>query len=231
MTRSKLLVMAFMVILVLTSITAQAASAETLPNILPMGTPEHELTFSSSSTGAAFGSGGLTEVTSASSLGESASEGNEGNRGGFHETYSGVKNPLLGTCTGTADAVGVVLVLGKYQLRDADLAGKLIVAVLFLLNGLVQFLCGTTSISMEGCVAGNLTPPAELTALLTIKLNRVVNDDEITSYLSSTGLPEFCLLLAKVGVGSTELLAENQAVDLSNFKQNGGAPAVLVMEL
>jgi hypothetical protein len=222
MKRSKLLGMAFMVILALSSITAATASAETLPNVLPLGTVAEPITFTSSSTGAAFGSAGLTEVTSETSSGESTSEGTEGNAGTFHETYKGVKNGLLGTCTGTGDSSGIVLVLGKYEDKDADLAGKLIVAVLFLLSSAspVQFLCGTTPITVAGCVAGELTPLNTTALLLTVSLIRPKgsNDNEITSYLSTTGLPEFCLLSAKIGAGATELSAQNQTVDLTGFK-------------
>jgi hypothetical protein len=230
MKRSKLLGMAFMAILALTSITAATASAETLPNVLPLGVAEKPLTYNSSSLNDAFGSAGLTEVTAASSLGTAESEGTEGNTGNFHESYSGTKNALLGTCTGTGDAVGIVLVTGTFQLKDADLTSKLIVAVLFLLNQ-VQFLCGTTEITVAGCVAGNLTPLNTLAKTLTIALNRIANDNEITSYLSSTGLPQFCLLSAKVGAGATELSAQRQLVELFNFKQNGAAVEVLVMPL
>jgi hypothetical protein len=213
----------------LASLTA-TASAETLPNILPLGTAAEPLTYNTSSLHASFGSAGLTEVTSASSLGTAESEGTEGNTGNFHESLSGYKNALLGTCTGTGDASGIVLVSGTFQLKDADLASKLIVAVLFLLNQ-VQFLCGTTAITIAGCEAGNLTPLNTLAKTLTIALNRVGNDNEITSYLSSTGLPQFCLLSAKVGAGATELSAQNQTVELFNFTQGGAAVEVLVMPL
>jgi hypothetical protein len=200
----------------------------TVPRILPLGTVGELVTFSSSSLNAAFGSAGLAEVTSASSLGESNSTGTEGNTGEFHETYSGVKSGLLGICTGTGNGVGIVLVLGSFQLKDADLASKSIVVVLFLLKQ-VQFLCGTIEITVAGCVAGNLTPVSTLATVLTVELSRIGNDDEITSYLSSTGLPEFCLLSAKVGAGTTELSAQNQTVELFNFKQGGKAIEVLLM--
>jgi hypothetical protein len=229
MKRSKLLGMAFMVILALSSITAATAAAETLPNVLPLATAAEPITSTSSSSKASFGSSGLTEVTSATSLGEATSTGTEGNAGTFHETYYGFKNVALGTCTGTGDGSGIVLVLGTYQDKDADLAGNLIVAVLFLINQ-VQFVCGSTLITVTGCVAGNLTPLSKLATSLTITLNRVSNDNEITSYLSTTGLPEFCLLLAK-SLGSTELFALNQTIDLSGFKQGGKAIEVLVMPL
>jgi hypothetical protein len=227
---SKLLGLAFMVILALASITVATASAETLPNVLPLSTAEKPGTFTYSSSAAAFGTAGLTEVTSPSSLGESTSEGTEGNAGSSHDAYFGVKNALLGNCTGTGDGVGIVLVLGRYEERDADLAGKLIVAVVFLLDQ-VQFECGTTMVTTAGCVAGNLTPLSELTTLLTDTFNRVGNDNEITSYLSSTGLPEFCLFLAKIGSGATELATQSQTTLISNFKGGGTAIEVLVMPL
>jgi hypothetical protein len=230
MKHSHLIRLALTTTFVLSSITAATASAETLPNVLPLGTATEPITFTSSSSKAAFGSAGLTEIASATSLGESTSTGTEGNAGTFHETYFGFKNALLGTCTGTGDGSGIILVLGSYELKDADLAGKLIVAILFLLNQ-VQFACGTTQVTLGGCVAGNLTPLNALTTLLTVALNRAANDNEITSYLSTTGLPEFCLLLAKFGAGATELAALNQTMDLSGFKQGGRAIEVLVMPL
>jgi hypothetical protein len=199
------------------------------PNILPAGTVASPLIATTSSGQSVFGSSGLTEVTSASSLGESS--GTEEQGGAFHTSFLGVKNALLGTCTGVGDGSGVVLVLGSFRVRDADLAGKLIVAVLFVLAPQVEFVCGGTAISVTGCVAGNLTPLSELTTLLTITLNRVGNDNEITSYLSETGLPEFCLLLSKAGAGATELSAQQTTQDLTGFKQNGSAVEVLVMPL
>jgi hypothetical protein len=211
-------------------ITAATASAETLPNILPLGTATEPLTYNSSSKGAGFESAALGEITATSSLGEATSTGNEGDAGTFHETYFGFNSPPFGKCTGTGDGLGIVLILGTYQLKDADLTGKLIVAVLFLLNQ-VQFLCGTLSFTSTGCVAGNLTPLNTLTQSLTIEVNRVGNDNEITSYLSSTGLPEFCLLLAKIGANATELFAMSQLIDLFSFTKGGKAVEVLVMPL
>jgi hypothetical protein len=228
--RSKLFGMAFMVILALTSITVATASAETLPNILPLGTAANPVTWDTSILNASFGGEGLTEVTSASSLGESESSGAEGNEGSVHESYFGTKNVLLGICTGTGDNVGVILVTGTYRIRDADLASKLIVALLFFINQF-QVLCGTTEMTVAGCVAGNLTPLNVLTKLLLAARNRIGKDNEITSYLSSTGLPEFCFLVAKTGAGATELFAVNQLVDLFNFRQGGIAIEVLVMPL
>jgi len=232
MKRSKLLGLAFMAILAFASIGAATAAAETLPNVLPLGTEAAPVTFNSESGESVFGTKGLAEVNSKTSLGTSKSTGTEGNAGTFSQTFYTVKQPLLGTCTGTGAASGTVPVSGSYKDVDADLASKLIVAVLFLLNT-VNFSCGSTAVTVAGCVAGELTPLKTLSKTLTVTLATTGSPENnvITSYLNAKSESTSCLLLAKVGAGSTELSAQKTTQTLSGFKQSGAAVEVLVMEL
>jgi hypothetical protein len=187
------------------------------------------ITFRSESGKSGFGSAGLTEITSGSSLGASETTGTEGNAGKFSTTFATVKNALLGTCTGVGQSSGNVLVSGTYKDVNADLNSKAIVAVLFLLSPQVEFSCGTTAIAVNGCVAGELTDVSELTTLLTAALNRVSNDNEIVTYLNAGDAPEACQLLVKFGAGATELSAEQTTQLLSKFEEGGKAIEVLLM--
>jgi hypothetical protein len=225
MRRIKLLGLACIAMLSLASAVAATASA-TLPNVLPTTAG---ITFTSSSGKSAFGSAGLAEVTSETSKGTSASTGTEGNAGTFKTTFEKTKQALLGTCTGTGQSSGNVLVEGTYKDVNADLSGKEIVAVLFLLSPTVQFTCGSTAIAVEGCVAGQLTKASELTKTLTATLTRVSNDNEIITYLNASDVATACQLLAKVGAGSTELSAENTTQTLTKFEEGGKAIEVLLM--
>jgi len=201
-------------------------------NILPLGTSSAPITSHSESGESIFGTKGLTEVNSKTSLGTAESTGELGNSGGFSETFYTVKQPLLGTCTGVGAQSGTVPVRGTYKDVDAALAGKLIAAVLFLLTQ-VEFSCGSTAVAVAGCVAGEVTPLEKLTTSLTVTLAIAGSpaDNVITSYLTSSGLQEPCELLAKVGAGSTELSAQETTQTLSEFKQSGKAIEVLAMGL
>jgi hypothetical protein len=225
MRRIKLLGLACFAMLTLAAAAAATASA-VLPNVLPTTAG---IKFTSTSGASAFGSAGLTEVTSGSSTGTSESTGTEGNAGNFKTTFATVKNALLGTCTGVGQSSGNIVVSGTYKDVNADLNSKEIVAVLFLLSPQVEFSCGSTAIAVTGCVAGELTKASELTTLLTATLNRVSNDNEIITYLNASDVATACQLLAKIGAGATELSAQKTTQTLSKFEEGGKAIEVLLM--
>jgi hypothetical protein len=227
MKRSKLLGLAFMVMLAITAITATTAlAAATLPSLLPEATSANPVTAVTESAKSEFGSPGITAITSTSSLGESSQTSLK--LGAFHVKFLGVKNALLGTCTGTGDESGVVLVLGEFHFRDNSQPSPLTV-VIFLLNQ-VQFLCGTTLITVGGCVAGAVTPESTLTKTLEETLKTANGDNSIVKVLNEENTAEeACQLLSKAGAGATELSAEQTTQLVSTFKQKGEAVEVLVM--
>jgi hypothetical protein len=230
MKRSKLLGLAFMVMLVITAITATTAlAAATLPSLLPEATAGSPVTAVSESKESVFGSPGITAVTSASSLGETSQTSLK--LGTFHTSFLAFKNALLGTCTGTGDASGVVLVLGEFHFRDNSLSSPLTVVV-FLLKPSVQFVCGTTAVTLTGCMAGGVTPTNTLTKALEEVLATANGDNDVVTVLNEENTAqEACQLLSKVGAGATELAALQSTQLVSGFKHNGAAVEVLVMPL
>jgi len=231
MKRSKLLGLAFMAILALTSTATATASAESLPNILPCGTEALPVTSISESGESTFGSG-LTSVTSTSSLGTLSSNG-EGNckLGLFHTSFLNVKTSLGTLCEGLGDVDGIVLVLGKYHIRDAKEGANLITVMAFLLEK-VHFLCGSLLILVEGCVAGKLSPPNELTTLLETNLEVEGKDNKIITILNEANTAEeACQLLAALNEGNTELSSQKTKQFGSKFIQNSAEVKVLVMPL
>jgi hypothetical protein len=230
MKRSKLLGLAFMVMLAITAITATTAlAAATLPSLLPEATAALPATSVSESKESVFGSPGITAVTSASSLGETTQTTLK--NGTFHTSFYTVKNALLGNCTGTGDSFGLVLVLGEFHFRDNSLTSPLTV-VTFLLKPTVQFVCGTTVVTVEGCVAGGVTPTNTLTKTLEEVLATANGNNDVVTVLNEENTAqEACQLLSSVGAGATELSAQQTTQLVSGFKQNGAAVEVLVMPL
>jgi hypothetical protein len=176
-----------------------------------------------------FSSPGITGVESSASTGETSGE--ETRLGLFHVHFIGVKQALLGTCTGTGEASGVVLALGEYHIYwDPDLG---IVVVVFLVKQ-TQFSCGSTSVTVEGCAAGSVTPESTKTNTLLGVLATAGSppDDTIITVLNSENTAEFgCYLLTKVGAGATELAALQSTQLASGFEQNGKQTEVEVMPL
>jgi hypothetical protein len=175
-----------------------------------------------------FGSPGLTAITSTSSQGESSQTSLK--LGTFHVKFLGFKNALLGTCTGTGDESGVVLVLGEFHFRDQTPKSPLTVAI-FLLNQ-VQFLCGTTLVTWAGCVGGSLTPESTLAKTLEVGLGTANGDNTVVTVSNEENTAqEACQFLEKAGAGATELAALASTQLFSGFKQSGAAVEVLVMPL
>jgi hypothetical protein len=226
---SKLLSLAFMVVLVLTSIaatTAASASAETLPNILPLGTEAAPLKSTSKSGESKFGSG-LTSVTSTTSTGLATGTSAQG--GSFENNFAG-STSALGTCTGTGLASGFIQAKGTFDIRAAKVGGALVTVILFLLSPKVTFSCGSVPVVVEGCVAGTLSPESLLVPTLLVNLEVSGEDNKIVTVLSATLLEELCQLLASVNGAATVLSSQKQAATLENFN-NGSAVSVLVMGL
>jgi hypothetical protein len=228
MKRSKLLGLAFMVMLAITAITATTALATaTLPSLLPEGEATHPLEAKTESGKSVFGSPGITGVESSASTGETS--GTLSTLGTFHIHFTGTKQALLGACTGTGESSGVVLSLGEYHVRWYPHLG--IVVIIFLVNP-THFSCGTTEVSVEGCVAGSITPEGKETTLLEEVLATASGNNTIITVLNNehTG-EEACQLLAKVGAGATELSAEQTTQLVSKFEKEGKAVEVEVMPL
>jgi len=229
MRRSKLLGLVFMTMLALTSIGAATAAAESLPNILPLGEKEHPLESQSKSGKSTFGSG-LEEIVSEKS--KDNESGTSEKLGTFHVTFEEVKSVALGQCQGVGDVAGIVLVLGQFHVRDAKENGNLIVVILFLLEN-VLFTCGAgkVPITVEGCVAGQVTPTT-LTNTLTVTLALNGKDNLIVTVLNEANTAEeACQLLASVNGGATVLSSQKQTATLENFTKEAKAVQVLVMEL
>lgn len=222
---------AFMMVLVLTSIASGSASAESTPNILPLGTVANPLEFKSSSAKSTFGSGVLS-VTSEKSEGEGS--GTSEKLGSFHVQFLESKSSVLGTCTGAGDAAGTILVLGEYHIRSFKEGTLLMTAVIFLLpaSDTVVFSCGNpaTTIEVLGCVAGALTPESTLTKTLTATLGVTGKDNNIIKVEneSLTG-EENCELLANINKEGYKLSSEKTTQTLSGFEQGSPLKAVEVL--
>jgi hypothetical protein len=226
----KLLGLALLAITALASITAATAQAEELPNILPCGTEALPVLATATSGKSNFGSG-TTAVTSASSLGTQS--GTSCKLGTFHTSFLKSETKTGGVvCTGLGDEPGVILVLGEYHIRHAELGSKLYVVSIFLLED-VHFACGMLLVLVGGCVAGTVLPESTLTKELTIGLNVIGTDNEILTVLKEIpgGTSENCYLLAQVNEGASALSSQEQLVKVTGFKQNGAAVEVLVMPL
>jgi hypothetical protein len=219
MKRGRLLGVVFIAMLALAAMTATTAlAAATLPSLLPEGTIASPITWASNSGKSALGFPGLGEV-SAESL----------KLGKFHVHFSGIKNALLGTCTGTGEEAGVVLVLGTYHFRWYTLSPPHLTGLIFLIEQ-VQFACGSTQLTVAGCVGGLISPEAERTSLLEAALATANGDNTVITVLDEENTAqEACQLLAKIAAGVTELAAFQTTQLGSEFKQNGKAVEIEVM--
>jgi len=226
--RLKLLGLALLAITAFASIAAATASAEELPNILPCGTEKAPVTGVSEGGKSTFGSGAEV-LTAESTLGTQSQTSCK--LGTFHTSFLTVK---LGTtvCTGLGDAVGVVLVLGAFHIRDANVGGKLVVVSAFLLED-VHFTCGLVLFLVGGCVAGTILPLSTLTKELTIGLNVVGSDNEVVTILKEVegSGEEACQLLAQINEGASALSSQTTLQKITKTEQSGAAVEELVMPL
>jgi hypothetical protein len=228
MRRSKLLGLAFMVVLALTSIAATAASAEELPTILPLGSKAEAVTSTNTSGESVFGTG-LLSVKSPESSGE-ASE-TEAQNGTYHVDFKGTE--LLGTkCQSLEDTTkpGIVLSLGSTHLRDAKEGTKLITVVAFLVEN-THFSCGETLILTLGCVAGKLLPETgKLVSETKVDLETEGKDNKIIKISNATlTAEENCQLLASINGAGFALSEQKQTVTNKGFKKGTKATEVLIM--
>jgi len=218
----------FVAIVAFASIAAASASAEELPNSLPCGTEGSPVTGVSEGGKSTFGSGAEV-ITAESSLGTQSLTSCK--LGTFHTSFLTIK---LGTtvCTGLGDAVGVVLVLGQFHIRDANVGGKLVVVSAGLLED-VHFTCGLVLLLVGGCVAGTILPVGVLTKEGTIGANVVGSDNEVITILKEVegSGEEACQLLAQVNEGASALSSLAGQGRGTKAEQSGKAVEVLVMPL
>jgi hypothetical protein len=212
------------------------ASAEKQPNILPTGTGEAPLTFSTKSGTSVFGNG-LLKLTSPKSTGTGA--GNAEKAGSFDILFEGVKDGLGRTCTGLFNSEtkegdlteGSVLVKGTYHIRDYKLGAELRVAQIWLLKE-AHFSCGSLLVIWRGCMAGDLAPKEGLTKALTVTQKKEGADNTIIKVLNEENTAEeSCELTSSTDEKAFELSSLETTQELSGFKKFGAATEVLVMPL
>jgi hypothetical protein len=226
----RLLGLAFVAMLALSSFASAVASAATIPNVLPAGTAASPLTATTKSGTSTFGNG-ILKLTSPSSTGTQT--GNSTKLGSFTNTFTGVENTITGIkCKGLSNATeGEVSVHGTFHIRDYKNGSTLATASILLLAP-VHFECSTISVVVSGCVAGALTPENVLTKTLTLNLVASGADNAIVTVLNEENTAnELCQLLAKEGSGATKLSVQVTRDEISEFKQNGSAVEVIVMPL
>jgi hypothetical protein len=235
MKQLKVLGVAFIAILALTSIAATLAqAAATLPSLLPEATPASNITAVSKSGVSTFGHAGILELESTSSAGTLT--GNSLKLGSFQIAFKETTNIATGLpCTGLSslDGTGVVLVQGTYHIRDFKENSTLLVAATFLLLP-VHFTCAGKLFIVLGCVAGAVTPESVLTKFLVINLakNGTLSDNLIITVLNEANTAEeACQLSFGEGTNTEKLGFEVTKQEISKFEQGGKEITVLVMPL
>jgi hypothetical protein len=233
MRQLKILSMAFMAVLALTGVISAVASAETLPSVLPEGSEKAPLIGTSSTGKSEFGSGALSL---SSPKGKGKFEATAGNKGTFNELYEEVRGPLGESCNSGKLGKGLVESTGTFIARDYKNAAKELKVALIFKPAALTIHCEKTEITVEGCVAGALTPEpkkaGEKTKALTITLATSGKDNEIIKVLNEAHTAEEnCELKSSTNKGKSELSSQKQTTTLSGFKKGGTATEVEVMPL
>lgn len=145
-----------------------------------------------------------------------------GETGPFHIEFKGCTAKIggitAGTCTGTGDASGVILTLGKADLVFDSLT-TLGVAVLFLLEPATAFSCKsiiTVNESVTGDVLCLISPINTLSTSSTLKCEQSSGDPKETTYWNAKGEPVKAELLTSENGGTPVDSAEGGEVKLAN---------------
>jgi hypothetical protein len=226
MQRLKLLVAALMAVFALGAMVSATASAEELPNFLPLGTAANPVTFTDKSgKGTIETVGGKTiSCTSDTSTGEVTGP----RLGKFDVLFLGCESSGI-KCTGLKDTTtGSVLLKGTFHIRTLLTEKKHVYIVLLLEH--VHMSC-LVLVLLLGCMAGLLLSPNVLSSTLTIHFKQTKGVQDVTEVASegSGSTDEKCTLSTKIGTGAEEqtgILTEEEG---EKFEQGGKSVTALVM--
>jgi hypothetical protein len=226
MRRIRLIVGVATGVLLYSAVAVAVAEAQVEPNLLgQQGSPP--LTFKGSSGVGTIetASGKKIECGADSPSGtfEPESEGNlTVTRGPFNINFEKCSLAEV-TCTGSGAGLGVIIVLGTFQLRWW---GKEItehkVAFMVLLKE-ATFTCGVMKFKLRGCVAGNIEPVnSGYKSTFSVLFKQAKGKQEITEVFSTSGKEtEACRMELNGGLGFEAAgLATTEA--LGNFVAHGG---------
>jgi hypothetical protein len=225
MQRLKLLVAALMAVFALGAMVSATASAEELPNFLPLGTEANPVIgIGKSGAGTLETVGGKTvKCTSSTSTGEATGP----KLGRFDILLLGCESSGI-KCTGLKDTTaGSVLVKGTFHIRRLLTEVKH-VYIAFLIEH-VHFSC-LILILVLGCKAGLLLSPNVLSSTLILHLKQKAGVQEPTEIASESGsTDEKCTLSIKIGAGAEEQAGELAEGEAEKFEQGGKSVTALVM--
>jgi hypothetical protein len=226
MQRLKILALSLMAVFALGAMASATASAEELPNFLPLGTEANPVTFTDKSGAGTLETvgGKVVKCTSDTSTGEVTAP----RLGKFDVLFLGCESSGI-KCTGLKDTTtGSVLVKGTFHIRTL-LTEKKHVYVIFLIEH-VHFSC-LLLVLVLGCAAGLLLSPNVLSSTLTIHLKQTKGVQEPTEIASegSGSTDEKCTLSTSIGGGAEEQSGELTEDTVENFEQGGKKVTALVM--
>jgi hypothetical protein len=222
-------------LLALSAVFVSSSSAAT--EVLPMPTATVPLTF----TGAQVGEGRLETLAGSTvkcKTGTSMGSFTSVTLGTFNVAFNECKGPLGSTCTGTADAKGVILTSGTVHYALALLAEtKAKVDALVFLQEQFHFICSAIGIEqlilVRGCVAAHATPIDSLVTETedTFKLiTGQKGDPDISSWIMPGGEELTCVLESSINGGAFEGSGLSGVDKNKEFKNCSAALTVLFHE-
>jgi hypothetical protein len=222
-----------MAVFALGAIASATASAEELPNFLPLGTGANPVTFTDSS-----GAGKLESVSKKvieCKKDKSLGAVNAPKLGTFDVLFEECKDAGSGApCTSLDSTIsGNILTSGTFHIRyELPIANKRPV-IIFLINH-VHSTCeifGVKDLFLKlGCIAGKVSPTNTLTKVIEVLFKQTAGVNEIheVDNEANTGM-ENCKLEIRLGTEAYEGVALEAHGESLGFKQGGVAVEALIM--
>lgn len=230
MQRLKLLGLTLMALIVLSATATAVASAEELPNILPLGTEAKPVEFSAVSAGATLQIGTLKIVCKKDQFAAAATRGKLGRyKVSLEECEEQVLKVKCSSLNNT-DAMAKIDIEGEFHMRYRVPRTAGVTFILLLVH--LHVLCGALILFLIlGCSGARVTPLNKLTKTSEAIFKETEGKEEITEVESENGKStESCTMKAKKGSEEKEESTGLETTeDFEHFTQGGKAVEELIM--